>query len=93
MAGKPDPFFYAIIDKRSDQEVGVASYLDVLPEIGSIEIGHLNFSPRMQRSIISSEAFILMAQNAFSLGYRSLVWRCHSLNRASLAAAKRYGFR
>ncbi len=92
VAGKPDPMFFAIIDARTNKAVGVASYLGVHPELGSIEIGHLNFSPLMQRTIISSEAFILMARNAFSLGNRTLVWRCHSLNSASVNAAKRYGF-
>ena len=89
---KLDPKFYAIIDSKTCKAVGVASYLGVYPELGSIEIGHLNFSPLMQRSIISSEAFILMARNAYELGNRTLVWRCHSLNAASLGAAKRYGF-
>ena len=33
-----------------------------------------------------------MARNGFLLGNRTLVWRCHSLNSASVNAAKRYGF-
>jgi RimJ/RimL family protein N-acetyltransferase len=92
VAGKPDPMFFAIIDVKTNKPVGVASYMGIRPELGSIEIGHLNFSPLMQRTIISSEAFIMMARNAFLLGNRTLVWRCHSLNSASVNAAKRYGF-
>jgi RimJ/RimL family protein N-acetyltransferase len=92
VVGKSDPVFYAIIDSNTKKAVGVSSYLRIYPELGSIEIGHLHFSPLMQRTIISSETIILMARYAFSLGNRTLVWKCHSLNVPSLAAAKRYGF-
>ena len=93
VADKPDPVFYAIIDASTNKAVGVTSFEGVYPKLGSVEIGHLNYSPLMQRTIISSETFILMARHAFSLGNRTLVWRCHSLNYPSANAAKRFGYR
>lgn len=89
---KPDPFFHAVIDQRTNKAVGVATFMEINPVNGSIEIGHINFSPLMQRTIMSSEAIIMMAKKAFEWGYRRLEWKCHSLNARSVSAAKRYGF-
>jgi RimJ/RimL family protein N-acetyltransferase len=89
---KPDPMFHAIIDLRTNKPVGVATFMEINPVNGSIEIGHISFSPLMQRTIMSSEAIIMMAKKAFEWGYRRLEWKCHSLNGPSVNAAKRYGF-
>ena len=90
--GLQDPFYLTIIDKNTEKPVGVSSYTFVNNKYGSIEIGSLNFSPLMQRTLMPSEAIIMMIRNAFSLGYRRVVWRCHSLNATSISAATRYGF-
>src|SRR5438105_3955940 len=45
-----DPVFYAIVDAATGRAVGVASYLRIDPAMGVIEVGHLNFSPAMQRT-------------------------------------------
>jgi RimJ/RimL family protein N-acetyltransferase len=60
--------------------------------MGSIEIGHLNFAPRLQRTRAATEAQFLLADNAFKLGYRRYEWKCDSLNAPSRAAALRLGF-
>lgn len=86
-----DPLYFAIIDLETGTAVGVASYLDIAPDDGSIEVGHLNFSPRMQRTRGSTEAMYLMMSRAFESGYRRYQWRCHALNAASCAAAQRLG--
>jgi len=94
MAGKclgDDPLFFAIIDKANGQPVGVASYLRITPAAGSIEVGHLLFSPRLQRKPAATEAMFLMMQGAFELGYRRYEWKCDALNAASRAAAQRLG--
>ena len=39
----PDPYFFAIIDQATHRAVGVASYLRINPDSGSIEVGHINF--------------------------------------------------
>lgn len=89
---KSDPLFYAIVDQRTGRAVGVASYLRITPASGVIEVGHLNFSPRLQRTTAATEAMYLMMAHAFDLGYRRYEWKCDSLNASSCSAAKRLGF-
>jgi RimJ/RimL family protein N-acetyltransferase len=86
-----DPLFYTIVDLIKGEAMGVASYLRISPETGSIEIGHLNFSPLLQRRAAATEALYLMMRHAFDLGYRRLEWKCNALNTASRAAAQRLG--
>lgn len=84
--------FYAVIDRASGQPGGVASYLRVQPEAGSIEVGHINFAPVLQRSRAATEAMALMMGWAFAAGYRRCEWKCDALNRPSRRAAQRLGF-
>ncbi len=86
-----DPFFYAIVDLASGEPVGLASYLRIDPRNGSIEVGHLRFSPLLQRKPAATEAMFLMMQHAFALGYRRYEWKCDALNAPSRAAALRLG--
>jgi len=88
-----DPLFYAIIDGSTHRAVGVASYLRIQPEAGSIEVGNLNFSPALQRSPAATEAMFLMLARAFEeLNYRRYEWKCDALNARSRRAAERLGF-
>lgn len=87
-----DPLFHAIIDLASGKAVGVASYLRIVPASGSIEVGHINYSPLLQRSPAGTEAMYLMMKRAFELGYRRYEWKCDALNAKSRAAAERLGF-
>ena len=87
-----DPQFYAIIDLKTNKAIGVAAYLRIDPKNGSVEVGHLNFSPLMQKTIIATEAMYLMMAQAFSLGYRRYEWKCNALNEPSRRAAQRLGF-
>jgi RimJ/RimL family protein N-acetyltransferase len=87
-----DPFFYAILDRATDRAVGVASHMRIQPEVGSIEVGHVHFSPALQRTAVATEAMYLMAQRAFALGHRRYEWKCDALNWPSRAAAQRFGF-
>jgi RimJ/RimL family protein N-acetyltransferase len=86
-----DPMFHAIIDIKTAKAVGVASYLRIDPANGSIEVGHINFSPRLQRTPAATEAMYLMMKRAFELGYRRYEWKCDALNASSRAAAQRLG--
>jgi RimJ/RimL family protein N-acetyltransferase len=89
-----ETLFFAIVDLASASAVGVASYLRAAPAMGSIEVGHLSYSPALQRTPISTEAMYLMMRRVFDdWGYRRYEWKCHSLNGPSIAAAKRLGFR
>jgi|SRR6478609_3079773 RimJ/RimL family protein N-acetyltransferase len=86
-----DPLFFAIVDLRNDQAVGVASYLRIDPGNGTIEVGHLAYSPLLQRKPAATEAMYLMMAHAFELGYRRYEWKCNALNLPSRAAAQRLG--
>ena len=87
-----DPHFFAVIDKSTNDAIGVASYLRINPKEGSIEVGHINFSPAMQGTIAATETMFLMMQWAFENGYRRYEWKCNALNLKSRAAAQRLGF-
>jgi RimJ/RimL family protein N-acetyltransferase len=88
-----DPLVQAIVDTRSGVAVGLASYLHIDPRAGSIEVGGVTFSPRLQRTTAATEAMYLMMKRAFDdLGYRRYEWKCNALNYASINAAKRLGF-
>jgi len=87
-----DPLFHAIVDLASGKALGVASYLRIDPASGSIEVGHIHYSPLLQRAPAATEAMYLMMQRVFALGYRRYEWKCDSLNAPSRAAAQRLGF-
>ena len=87
-----DPIFYSILDNTTTKPVGLAAYLRILPASGSIEVGHVNYSPLLQRTPAATEAMFLMMQRAFELGYRRYEWKCDTLNAKSRAAAQRFGF-
>ena len=89
-----DPFFYAIYSKKHNQYCGMASYLRITPEHGSIEVGHINYSPILQNTTEGTETMYLMMKNAFEvLGNRRYEWKCNNLNFASKYAAERLGFK
>ena len=89
-----DPFFYAIYSKKHNQYCGMASYLRITPEYGSIEVGHINYSPILQNTAEGTETMYLMMKHAFEvLGNRRYEWKCNNLNTASKNAAKRLGFK
>jgi len=87
-----DPMFHAVIDAASGRAAGVASYLRINPAHGSIEVGHINYSPLLQKRPAATEAMYLMMRRAFDLGYRRCEWKCDALNDSSRAAAQRLGF-
>jgi RimJ/RimL family protein N-acetyltransferase len=87
-----DPLFFAIVDAATSRATGAAAYLRITPAAGAIEVGHLQFSPQLQRTRAATEAMTLMMRRAFELGYRRYEWKCDALNAASRAAAERLGF-
>ncbi len=92
-ASGDDPLFHAIIDMATDKAIGVASYLRIFPDIGSIEVGHINYAPALQRTVAATEAMYLMMARAFDeLGYRRYEWKCDNANEKSRNAAARLGF-
>jgi RimJ/RimL family protein N-acetyltransferase len=86
-----DPLFFAVVEVAVGRPLGVASYLRITPGSGSIEVGHIHYSPRLKRSPAATEAMYLMMRTAFELGYRRYEWKCDALNAASRPAAQRLG--
>ncbi|CAO1632959.1 unnamed protein product [Parajaminaea phylloscopi] len=63
------------------------------PANRSVEVGHVLYSPELQRSPASTEPVALLARYVFAdLGYRRFEWKCHSFNAPSMKAAERLGF-
>jgi RimJ/RimL family protein N-acetyltransferase len=87
-----DPVFYTVVPTGAEP-AGLASYLRLAPADGTIEIGHLVFTPSLQRTSAASEAIYLLLAYAFDrLGYRRVEWKCDALNKRSRRAAERFGF-
>ena len=81
-------------DPKCEQPVGVAAYLRISPLMGSIEVGHLSYSPALQRTAAATDAMYRMMKRVFDdWGYRRYEWKCDALNAPSRAAATRLGFR
>jgi RimJ/RimL family protein N-acetyltransferase len=92
VAAGSDPLFHAVIDTATGKARGVASFLRINPASGSIEVGHINYSPLLQRTPAATEAMYLMMKRVFEAGYRRYEWKCDALNARSRAAAQRLGF-
>ena len=90
--GVERPLFFAICGAGKGEGGGDASYLRITPVSGSIEVGHLHYSPLLQGTTAATEAMYLMMKHAFELGYRRYEWKCDVLNAKSRAAAERLGF-
>jgi RimJ/RimL family protein N-acetyltransferase len=91
IADSTDPLFLTICVDGIPQ--GLASYLRIDEEHGSIEIGHIWFGSPLQRTTAATEAIFLLARHAFDdLGYRRFEWKCNALNARSRRAAERFGF-
>jgi RimJ/RimL family protein N-acetyltransferase len=98
VAAQRDPYFFAVVDTEepsptSGRAVGVLSLMRVQPEAGSIEVGHIHFSPALQQSRAGTEVHYLLGSYVFDkLGYRRYEWKCDALNKPSRRAADRLGF-
>lgn len=83
---------YAVIEQYSGRAVGLVCFMAIEREHGSVEIGHVTWSPRMKNTVLGTESVWLLLRQAFALGYRRVEWKCDSLNTASRRAAERLGF-
>lgn len=91
-AAATDPYAYAIVD-TTGRAIGYFTLLRIVPEMRVIEVGHVLYSPALQRTPLGTEAQYLLAKYVFeTLGYRRYEWKCDALNAASRRAALRYGF-
>lgn len=87
-----DPIFFAIIELKTGKAIGLASYLNINRNHGTIEVGHIHFAQVLQRSRVATEAMYLMMGHAFAAGYRRYEWKCNVHNQRSRRAAQRFGF-
>ena len=87
-----DPIFFAVISKKLKKAIGIASFLRINPAQGLIEVGHINYSPLLQKTTEATEAMFLMMKWVFDNGYRRYEWKCNALNLKSRRAAQRLGF-
>lgn len=95
--GKPGPVEkHAMVSITRNQDSSgqpISFALDTWkpPHRPPIEVGHINYSPLLQRTPAATEAMYLMMKRAFELGYRRYEWKCDALNAKSRAAAQRLG--
>ncbi|WP_338859684.1 GNAT family protein [Serratia marcescens] len=93
-ASSADRNTMVVVDQANGRAVGTCAFLRIDPANGVAELGAINWSPLMKRSVLSSEAIFLMLRHLFDdLGYRRGEWKCDSLNVPSRQAAERFGFR
>ena len=92
-ASTHDPMAWAVRPVATGVATGWLTLMDIQPKQSAIELGHIWFAPRMQRTRAATEAmFLLLRLAADELGYRRLVWKCNALNAPSCRAAERLGF-
>ena len=86
-----DPQFYTFfVDGKA---AGMAALMRINQIHGSIEVGHIHFSPLIQGTRAATQGlFLLMDYGLSDLGYRRFEWKCNALNAASCRAATRFGF-
>ena len=92
-ASTHDPMAWAVRPVATGVVSGWLTLMDIAPAHAAIELGHIWFAPRMQRTRAATEAmFLLLRLAADELGYRRLLWKCNALNAPSRRAAERLGF-
>jgi hypothetical protein len=82
------------VRQSDDKVIGLAAYLRMRANHGSVEVGQLAFCPvELQRTRASTEVQLLMMEYVFNdLHYRRYEWKCDRLNARSMSAATRLGF-
>ena len=88
----PNMLPFCVFDAETDSQVGVAAYTNNTPEHLKIELGHIWYSPLVQRTHANVETAYLLLMHAFELGYRRVEWKCDALNERSRRSALRIGF-
>jgi RimJ/RimL family protein N-acetyltransferase len=87
-----DPYAYAIV-APTGRAVGIATLMEIRPALRVMEVGHIVYTPALQKTPLGTEAQYLLARYAFeALQARRYEWKCNSLNAPSRRAALRYGF-
>ncbi len=88
----PNGLCMCVFDQRAERQIGVANFMNNVPEHLKVELGGIWYSPLAQRTGANTEATYLMLRHVFDLGYRRVEWKCDALNARSRRAALRMGF-
>jgi RimJ/RimL family protein N-acetyltransferase len=83
---------FTVFDLETGHQAGIATYVANVPAHLKIELGHIWYSPLVQRTNANLESAYLMLRHAFELGYRRVEWKCDALNERSRRSALRIGF-
>ena len=90
-ATSDDPLFFTV--HQNAEACGMISILNIEPLHGRAELGHIWYSPSMQRTKVNTESVYLLLRHLFDdLKYRRAEWKCNNANAASKRAAMRLGF-
>jgi len=93
-AASHDPLFFVVIDAATGEIGGRQALMRIDAANGVAEIGNIYWGPRVARTRLATEAFLLFARHVFDdLGYRRFEWKCNDRNELSKRAALRFGFR
>ncbi len=85
--------FFTVISKALNQRVGMISILNITPQMKTLELGNIWYSPIVHFTKVNTEVVYLMLTEIFDrLKYRRVEWKCDALNARSRAAALRLGF-
>jgi RimJ/RimL family protein N-acetyltransferase len=85
--------FFTVISKELNQRVGMMSICNIIPQMKTLELGNIWYSPIVHFSKVNTEVVYLMLSEIFDkLKYRRVEWKCDALNARSRAAALRLGF-
>ncbi|WP_220741278.1 GNAT family N-acetyltransferase [Leuconostoc miyukkimchii] len=88
-----DPYYFAVIDKKTEAAIGIFSFLNIDPNNRSIEMGWVLYSEKLKQTRMATEAQFLAMNYVFEqLEYRRYQWKCDSHNSPSYRAAIRLGF-
>jgi RimJ/RimL family protein N-acetyltransferase len=93
LVSKSDPLTWTVFEKSGNIQVGIVALMAIAPDHGRAEIGHVWFTPAVQKSKVNTESQFLLLQHLFDdHSYRRVEWKCNSLNHASRTTAARMGF-
>jgi RimJ/RimL family protein N-acetyltransferase len=89
-AGNMLPF--TVLDGSGGEPVGMTTYLNIDTAAPRLEIGATWYAARVQRTLLNTEAKLLLLTHAFEqLGCLAVEFRTHSMNHASRRAIERLG--
>ncbi len=85
--------FFTVTSKELNQRVGMISILNIIPQMKTLELGNIWYSPVVHFAKVNTEIVYLMLTEAFDvLNYRRVEWKCDTCNARSRTVALRLGF-